>query len=842
MGGGPPPRGIENCWEGENVARMGGGECRRKGESPNHWTLTLLHAHLIVTGLQKDPLASTKLIESYSQMGYVESAIMIFDAFQSPDSVMWGVIIKCHVWNGLFRDAICMYQNMLCTLKEINRFIFPPVLRACSAINCLEEGKKVHAMVIKSGFHSDPFVGSSLVGMYGEVGSLCNAKRVFDEMSNRDMVSWSSLISSYVQRGKGSEGLEIFREMVKQGVEIDHVSLLSIAEACGELDLWRVGRLVHSYVVRRNINHEALCSCLVAMYGKFGDLCSAERLFFNGVFESVLSWTTMISCYNQNGYYREAVGLLIEMQECGVEANGVTLMTVVCSCARLEWLNQGKAVHAYILRNHVDLDRDYLRLALIDLYANCGKLNYSHLIFDTSEDSNVVMWNILISGYVREQMAEEALSLFVQMLIQGIQPDSFTLSSAVSACGIIGLSEFGCQIHCFVIKKYLPTEFVNNALIDMYAKCGFMKSAYRIFHDNQKESVVAWNCMMCGFSQNGYSEEAIRLFDEMYSKYLDIDEITFLSVTQACANAGLIDRGKWIHHKLITFGVKKDMYIDTALTNMYARCGNLHMARKVFDNMRERSIVSWSTMIGGYAIHGHIDDSISLFNEMIRLGIKPNDITFMNIMSACSHAGYVKEGKFYFNSMIRDFGIVPNSEHYACLVDLLSRAGDLNGAYEVINSMSFPADASVWGALVNGCRIHQRMDFLASIRIDLVNMHADDSGYFTLLSNVYAGGGKWNEFRTVRSKMRQIGKPKNAIEGVQQEKNEKYDLEVDLRDEISKLEGEAESVVASVRVVLDTLGYCAVICGLSVKILDGRYWLVHMKIQPSSSIQCANGT
>lgn len=720
-------------------------------------TLTLLHAHLIVTGLQKDPLASTKLIESYSQMGYVESSRMIFDACQSSDSFMWGVIIKCHVWNGLFREAIYMFQNMLYNLKELNKFIFPPVLRACSAINGLAMGKMVHARVIKSGFDSDTFVETSLLGMYGEIGSLCNAKKVFDEMSIRDMVSWSSMVSSYVQQGKGSEGLEIFREMVRQGVEIDHVSLLSVAEAAGDLDLWRVGKSVHSYVVRRNIDHEALWSCLVAMYGKFVDLCSAERLFFTGVYETVFSWTTMISCYNQNGYYREAVGMLIEMQEYGVEANSVTLMTVVCSCARLEWLNEGKAVHAYVIRNHVDLGRDYLRLALIDLYANCGKLNYSHLVFDTSADGDIVSWNILISGYVREQMAEEALSLFVQLLIQGIQPDSFTLSSAISACGIIGLSELGCQIHCFVIKKYLPTEFIKNALIDMYAKCGFIKSACRIFHDDQQESVVAWNCMMCGFSQNGYSEEAICLFDEMYSKYLDIDDITFLSVIQACGNAGLIDKGKWIHHKLITFGVKKDMYIDTALTNMYARCGSLHMARKVFNNMTERSIVSWSTMIGNYAIHGHIDDSLSLFNEMIRLGIKPNDITFMNIISACSHAGYVKEGKFYFNSMIQDFAIEPNSEHYACLVDLLSRAGDLNGAYKVINSMPFPADASVWGALVNGCRIHQRMDFLASIQIDLVNMNADDSGYFTLLSNVYAGGGKWNEFTRVRSKMRQMG-------------------------------------------------------------------------------------
>ncbi|KAK6114740.1 hypothetical protein DH2020_007009 [Rehmannia glutinosa] len=533
-------------------------------------------------------------------------------------------------------------------------------------------GKKVHARILKSGFESDPVVETSLLSLYGETGCLYNARKVFDAMSTRDVVSWSSILSTYVHNGQASEGLEIFRKMVREGVEIDSVTMLSVAEACGELGLSRVGKSSHGYVVRRNIgsDHEALGSSLVAMYGKFGDLCSAEKLFCNGVYQSVSSWTALISSYNQNGYYLEALGTFIEMLECKVEINSVTLMNVV---------------------------------------------------FDATQNKHVISWNILISGYVRAQMADEALSLFLEMLIEGILPDSFALASALSACGIIGLSELG---------------------------------SIRIFHDTQKGSVITWNSMMCGFSQNGYSKEALSLFDEMYAKCLDMDEVTFLSVIQACSNLGFIDKGKWIHHKLITFGVRKDMYIDTALANMYARCGDLQMARRVFDKMTERSIVSWSSMIGSYAMHGHIDDCISVFYRMVELGIKPNDVTFMNILLACSHAGYVEKGKFYFNSMVNDFGVTPNSEHYACLVDLLSRVGDLNGAYEVINSMPFSEDASVWGALVNGCRIHNRMDFLKRIKKDLVNMDADDSGYYTLLSNVYAEGGKWNEFTMVKSKMR----------------------------------------------------------------------------------------
>lgn len=726
----------------------------------NFKSLAQLHAHLIVTGLQKDVLASTKLIEAYAQTSSMQHSRLVFHAFPNPDSFMWGVMIKCHVWNGLFREAIDVYQRMLESWVELNQFILPSVLRACSAINDLRTGEKVHARIVKSGFESDPVVETSLLSVYGEMGCLYSARKIFDEMPLKDAVSWSSIMSNYVLNGQGSEGLKIFKEMVNEGVEIDSVTMLSVAEVCGELGLWRVGKSCHGFVMRRNLgsDHEALWSSLVAMYGKFGDLCSAEKLLVcSGYDQGVSQWTALISSFNQNGYHLEALRTFVKMLESGVERNRVTLMNVVCSCARLGWLREGKTVHGYVIRNNIELDKDFLRSSLIDLYANCGELVYGRRVFNTSQDKHIVSWwNILISGCVREQKADEALSLFVEMLIRGILPNSFTLASALSVCGMIELSELGCQIHCLIIKTYLPNDFVENALIDMYSKCGFVNSAFRIFCDSQQGSVVAWNSMMCGFSQNGYSSEALSLFDEMYTTYHDMDEVTFLSAIQACTNLGYIDKGKWIHHKLIAFGVGRDMYVESALINMYARCGDLRMAQKVFDNMTEWSIVSWSSMIGGYAMHGRADDSISLFNRMVELGIKPNDVTFMNILSACSHAGYVEKGKFYFNSMVRDFGITPNSEHYAVLVDLLSRAGDLNGAYEVINSMPFPADSSIWGALVNGCRIHQRMDFLDSIKIDLSNMDSDDSGYYTLLSNVYAEEGKWNESSMVRGKMRNL--------------------------------------------------------------------------------------
>ncbi|CAN4122114.1 unnamed protein product [Withania somnifera] len=645
-------------------------------------------------------------MQSYTQMGSLKTSRLIFDTYPNPDSFMWGVIIKCHVWVS---------------------FVYPSVLRAISAIGDLGIGEKVHGR-IKCGVESDSIIETALMSIYGDLGWMVYARKVFDKMSVRDIVSWSSIVSSYVRNGEVKEGLGFFRELVREGVEVDSVVLLSAVEGCGELGVLRVGKSFHGYVLRRNFwSDGCLINSHVAMYGKCGDVCSAELIFRDAFDKSIYTWTAMMCCYNQNGCYREALALFVKMHEFHVEYNEVTLMAALCSCARLGWLKEGRSIHGFIIRNGLDCGDELLSSALVDLYANCGKLSDCHKVFGLSQDRHTVSWNMLISGYVQEGFSEKALTLFVDMVRKGILPDSYTLASVLSASGDIGFSKFGDQIHSHIIRTGFSSEFVQNSLIDMYSKCG-----------RYTRSVVTWNSMMCGLTQNGLSREAISLFDVIHSNLSKMDEVTFLAAIQACST--IVNR----------------FTINTALIDMYAKCGDLWMARRVFDSMLEMSIISWSAMIGGNGMHGQIDDAISLFHEMVKSGVKPNDIIITNILSACSHAGYLDEGRYFLNLMI-NLNIEPKPEHFACLVDLLSRAGDIDKAYEVITSMPFPADVSIWGSLVNGCRIHKRMNIIRMIQQRLEKMQTDDTGYYTLLSNIYAEGGEWNESRTVRSKMRSLG-------------------------------------------------------------------------------------
>ncbi|XWS64208.1 hypothetical protein CRYUN_Cryun06bG0166700 [Craigia yunnanensis] len=492
------------------------------------------------------------------------------------------------------------------------------------------------------------------------------------------------------------------------------------------------------------------------MYSKCGDLGSAERIFLNVTNRSTALWTAIISSYNRSGRFVEALKAFVDMLDSRVVPNSVTMMSVLGSYAGLVWFREGKSVHCYIIRKEMDPEYDVLGPVLIELYLKCGKLNYCKNILHIVGGRNIVSWNMLISICTEKGLLTEALVHFVQMQTRGLTPDSFSLASSLSACADGGLLQFGDQIHCHIIKRGLSDEFVQNSLIDMYSKCGLTELAYMIFDKIKEKSVVTWNSMVCGFSQNGNFVEAISLFDQMYLNGLEMNDVTFLIVLQACSNLGYLEKGKWLHHKLLTSGVRMNLYIDTALTDMYAKCGDLLTAQRVFDRMSEKSVVSWSVMIAGYGAHGRVNAAISLFNQMVESGVRPNQVTFMNILSACSHAGSMEYGKYYFNSM-RDFGVEPNSEHYACMVDLLSRGGDLNEAYRIINSMPFPADASIWSALLNGCRIHHRIDMIKTIEQDLLDINTDDTGYYTLLSNIYAEEGNWKEFGKVRSVMKGIG-------------------------------------------------------------------------------------
>lgn len=680
--------------------------------------LLQLHAHLLTTGLHGGPLAATKLIESYAMFGITDAARLVFDKFSWPDSFMWGVMIKSYAWARLYKEVISLYHEMQSQDLRLTSFIFPPVLRACSGLSNVLIGRKVHGRIIKGGFGPDAVVETSLLQMYGEGGSLEDARQVFDGMSTRDVIAWSLMVSSCIQCKRADIGLEIFSQMSTENIMPDSVIMLNATQACAELGFLKQARSVHGYIVRRwTAVDEPLENSLIAMYSRCGCLDHADKLFRNASQQSVASWTAMISCYNEKSCYREALGVFARMLRCEVEPNCVTMMTVLFSCTRLGFLREGKSVHGFILRRSLDPESSFTGTALINFYASFRKLGTCCNVFEAMQQKTTVSWNSLIAVCSQNGSSSKASRLFIGMQKDGITPDSFTLSSTLPACGHLGDLSLGFQIHAFIAKTgFQLNKFVHNSLIDMYCKCGSTDTAYRIFEEIEGKDTVTWNAMMSGFCQNGYPTEAIRLFDQMYSEGIQRDAATFLGAIQACSHLGYLRKGRWTHHKIVTCGWKKDIRLETALINMYARCGDLFMARKVFDNMSQKNVVSWSSIISGYGMHGLAEDAVALFSQMVASWIRPNEVTFMSILSACSHSGLVEEGLLYFDLMKQGFGIEPRLEHHACVVDLLSRAGHVDRAYKLIESMPEEPDASIWRSLLHGCRFHHREDIVDGIQ------------------------------------------------------------------------------------------------------------------------------
>lgn len=658
-------------------------------------------------------------MESYAKICDIGAARRVFDKFCAPDSFMWGVMIKGYVWNQQLKEAISLYhQGMLYRRVQLSSFILTPVLQACSGLYDMAVGRKIHGRLVKDGFESDTVVETALLQMYAGGGSLEDAFKVFDEITVRDEVSWSLMISSCVQCGQSVRGLELFSRMNLENMEEDRVLMLTVAEACADVDLLREAKSVHGRVLRRWAEtDEVMESSLITMYSSCRDLESAEKLLGKASKRSVIAWTAMISSYNKSSRCRDALRVCARMLESKVEPNTFTMMGVLFSCTRLRLLEEGKSIHGFSVRRIIDPHLNSLGSALITMYSSCRNLSSCFSVFDQIEIKTTVSWNSIIAACSHNGSPEKALDLFARMLSAGFLPDSYTLASALPACGDRGRITLGRQIHGIVNKIGMTVcAIVQNSLMDMYCKCRSVDAAFRVFDDTDAKDVVAWNTMIRGLSENGCSEKAISLFGQMHCRGADINMVTYLSTVKACANIGSLSNGRWIHHSLIMSGLRRDSRIDAALTNMYAKCGDLDTARQVFDSAAEKDVVLWSSIISGYGYHGLISDAISLFSQMAESGVRPNKVTFMTIISACCHAGLVEEGLLYFDMMREKYGIEPELEHYVSVVDLLSRAGQIDKACDFIGSMHVEPDACIWRALLHGCHIHQREDMVSGIQ------------------------------------------------------------------------------------------------------------------------------
>ncbi|XVE89413.1 hypothetical protein DITRI_Ditri19aG0199800 [Diplodiscus trichospermus] len=714
-----------------------------------------VHTQLILNGITT---ANALLLAMYLRCGTFNDAKNLFYQIDLGCIKRWNLMIRGLVKMGWFRFALLLYFKMLGCGVSPDNFTFPSVVKACSALNNVRFGALVHEVILSMGFEVNVFIGSSLINLYLKNGYINRARRLFDKMPVKDCVLWNVMLNGYVKCGELDKAVDIFDEMRKGETKPNEVTFAAIFSVCASEGIVDFGTQLHGLVVSCGLESNSMvANTLLSMYSKFGWLFDARKLFDTVRQADLVAWNGMISGYVQNGFMEDASCLFKEMISSSVKPDSITFSSFLPAVTRLGSLRKGKEIHGYILRHGVPLDV-FLKSALIDVYLKCRDVEMARNVYNQSTKVDVVMCTAMISGYVLNGMNSDALEIFRWLLQEKIKPNVVTLASVLPACADLAALKLGKELHGTIIKNGLADRcHVGSAVLDMYAKCGRLDLAHHVFRRLSDRDSICWNSMITSCSQNGRPEEAIDLFRQMGRIGTKYDSVSISAALSACANQPALHYGKEIHGFMIKVSLCSDLFARSALIDMYAKCGNLAFAQRVFDMMEEKNEVSWNSIIAAYGNHGRLKDCLALFHEMLKSKIQPDHVTFLAIISACGHAGEVNDGIQYFKLMTQELGIPAKMEHYACMVDLYGRAGRLNEAFKTIKSMPFSPDAGVWGTLLGACRNHGNVELAEVASRHLFDMEPQNSGYYVLLSNLLANAGHWGSVLKVRSLMKERG-------------------------------------------------------------------------------------
>ncbi|XP_051124271.1 pentatricopeptide repeat-containing protein At5g16860 [Andrographis paniculata] len=623
----------------------------------------------------------------------------------------WNNLIKRSLSEGKQRMALHLFDEMRRLSWIPDDYTYPYVFGACGDLSSLITGESVHALALVSGYtNCNVFVDNAAISMYGRCGENDKAQKLFDEMLKCgvfDRISWNSIISVYVQSGEFKKALLMFEKMVSRGdaaLKADAISLVNALPSCGSVKSWRRGMEIHGYAIRTCLIEDVFVgNAVVDMYAKCGLMDEAKNVFERMSVKDVVSWNALVTGYSQIGRFEDAFGLFRRMREKKIELN-------------------------------------------------------------------VVTWSAVIAGYAQRGLGHEALDVFREMVASGSQSNAVTLVSVLSGCAAVGALPCGKETHCYAIKQFLNLKgnergdemMLINGLIDMYAKCKSFKTARSIFDSIERgdRSVVTWTVMIGGYAQHAEASDALELFSEMLrdERRMMPNGFTISCALVACARLGALRFGREIHGYVLRNRYGGAMlFILNCLIDMYAKSGDVDAARRVFDSMAKRNEVSWTSMMTGYGLHGRGEEVLQIFDGMRAAGLPVDGVTFVVVLYACSHSGMIDLGIDYFNNMERYFGVVPAVEHYACMVDLLGRAGRMNDAMKFIQDMPMEPNPIVWVSLLSGCRLHGNVELGEHAVDKLLELGFENDGLYTLLSNIYAGARRWKDVARTRSLMKHSG-------------------------------------------------------------------------------------
>ncbi|KAG1346172.1 pentatricopeptide repeat-containing protein [Cocos nucifera] len=732
---------------------------------------------LTICSLQSIDVSSlNKLIMCFSKAGDLVSARRLFDQMTERDIVSWNSIMTAYAENGCCDEVVRIFSEMNDSRLMRNHTSISTVLSACAKLRALELGKQIHGLSIKTGSSVNVFVGTSLVTMY----SKCNVSDclfwVFDDIVHPNLATWNALISGFAINCRISYAREVFDRMPRRNV----VS-------------WTA--MINGYIKVKKVR--------IAL--ELFDLMPAKN---------AVTWSVMLGGFVSDGQLEEAIEFFAKMMNDGVPATAASIIKVANACSGMKNVKQGRKIHCYAIKFGFHLDQS-IEASLVLMYCEClnieaAKLEFDKLegkfigswnsllcgyinnknvnearkFFDLMDKKDEISWNSMINGYLKHKRTDAALELFSEMPEPTVESATALMSSFLENGNLNEaqklfnkMLEKDVMAYTTLIHGYMEEGLVDKAL-QLFNKMpernvvtynvmisGLLQNrkvakAYKLFNESPERDGTTWDALISGIVQNGLYNEAFPLFKRMLLSEISPSELAIASLLTASSRLSLLILGEQIHAILIKLGHESHVVIGNSLINMYCKCGDMLLAKLIFDCMPEWDVVTWNAVINGYAFNGLGKNAIEMFEIMKRTDTKPNEVTFLGILSACTHMCLLDEAQHYISSMKYDYGISPTLMHYACIIDLLCRMGMVEKAEKLAYSMPFEPDSVIWTSLLSGCRLNCNIKLAENAANQLFACDARDPMPYLHLISVYGSAGRWDDMEKLRTQKKILGSDK----------------------------------------------------------------------------------
>ncbi|KAI5067652.1 hypothetical protein GOP47_0018180 [Adiantum capillus-veneris] len=632
------------------------------------------------------------------------------------------------------------------------------LLQGCIRQKDLAAAREVNSLIARRGFDINKFFGSHLIRMFASCGSLSEADILFRKLSNPSVYTWHAIIAAHTKLGQNERAFQLYNNLLDSKLKPNEYIHVAVLKACANLTDIIQGNLIYSYIVEDGLETDLyIGNTMMDTYSKCGHLQDAQKVFTKMSNRDVVSWNTLITGYATHVHGLEAIQLLQQMHQEGMRPDDVAYSSVVKACSSMSDARKGELIHHSIIESGGGGDSHFCNI-LIHMYMECGSVEDANKVFERLLDRDVVTWSTMISGYAHLGHGAKALEAFERMQGENLKPNNVTYPSVLNACASLLVLDEGKLIHFHIMQSDYDQDFyIGSALIDMYAKCGALQDALGVFDRFPAPNEITWNSMIAAYAQTEHGEEALELFQRLQVLGFKPDRVTYLSALKACCSMAALDWGKLLHDQIIRRGFVTELSVGNALIDMYSKCGSLADACTVFGDMPNQGIITWSTLLAAYAQHNDYLSVFECFEKMQKIGVRPNSVTFVSLLSACSQKGFTDKGYEYFFSMKASYGLKPTTEHYNCLIDLLGRGGRMHEAEHLLATMPFQDKFMGWKSLLSHCKVYNQVKRARRCFNRLVVIDPKDASVYALMLDIYANANMWNEVREIQEMRNRAG-------------------------------------------------------------------------------------